>query len=149
MLVSSMLVTCKGLCNIAEQDSGGAISTSDMLQYVGQLTWAQALSPAGLKKIAQGSSNSRISAQTGIKSTQACAGLKVQPAESASKTLRLQHHITPTEDLTLGKLEHILQAINDLQAPMGGQLANITSVEEAVLICKCRLLSVSFVLGFT
>lgn len=36
---------------------------------------------------------------------------------------------------TLGKLEHVLQAVNDLQAASACELPNISRVEEAFRIC--------------
>ena len=37
---------------------------------------------------------------------------------------------------TLCQLEHVLQAVDDLEAALRGDLAHVTSVEEAVLVCR-------------
>ncbi len=36
---------------------------------------------------------------------------------------------------TLSQLEHVLEAVDDLEAAIGRQLTNISRVEEPILIC--------------
>lgn len=36
----------------------------------------------------------------------------------------------------MGKLEHVFQTVNDLEATVGCQFAHITRVKETVLICN-------------
>lgn len=44
---------------------------------------------------------------------------------------------------TLRKFEHVLEPVNDLQAALLGELADIPRVEEAFIVCTTSLLDFS------
>eukprot|EP00983_Pelagomonas_calceolata_P054347 1143655-Pelagomonas_calceolata.AAC.18 len=46
--------------------------------------------------------------------------------------------VTPLLRLTVRQLEDVLNPVNDAQAAPGQQLAHISCVEEAILICRSQ-----------